>query len=142
MKARSLLFIVLIAVTIWGCKKGGGGTNTNTSTNNDAALIVVKIEAKNNTGKVAADVNCTIAGDSITAIVPDMLISKKLALTFTPRNVGTTAKVGDTTQISGSTVTDFSTIVNYVLTTPNGSTKTYKVIIRVFTGLLNQKMFT
>jgi hypothetical protein len=33
------------------------------------ALTAVKIEAKNNAGKVTADVTCTIAGDSITAIV-------------------------------------------------------------------------
>jgi hypothetical protein len=131
MKKLLLLLFVVVAL-ICGCKK----SNTPSSAKADeAALTAVKIEAKNNAGKITADVVCTVAGDSITAIVPEMLTSKKLALTFAPKASGTVVKVGDTTVISGVTVTDFSKIVAYNLTLPGGEKKTYRVIIKMFTGL-------
>jgi hypothetical protein len=134
---RYLLLSFLIAVTLCGCQKStttlGGGTPGTTT--DEAGLTAVKIEAKNNAGKITADVTCTIAGDSITAIIPDRLTLRKLALTFTPKTAGTVVKVGDTTQVSGTTVTDFSKAVTYSLTSAKGVAKTYKVILRVFTGL-------
>jgi spore coat protein CotH len=140
---RILLLIYLIAATLCGCKNvitypttpnpppGGGGN----SGNDEAAFTAVKIEAQNNKGSVTNDVTCTIAGDSITAIVPEMVTSKKFALTFTLKEAGTVVKVGDTTLVSGTTVTDFSKVVSFNLTSPKGLTKTYRVIIKVFTGL-------
>jgi len=110
-----------------------GGDNVTTVT--DADIASVKIEAKNNTGKIAGDIDCTIAGDSITAVVPDMLADKKLALTFTTKIAGTIVKVGDTVQNSGATTTDYSKVVAYTATSTSGATKLYKVIIRSFTGL-------
>lgn len=109
-----------------------GGTDTTVTY---ADIISAKIESKNNIGKVTADVECTIAGDSITAMVPEMLDSKKLVLTFTTKSTGTVIKVGDTVQNSGITVTDFSKVVPYAATSTGGVTKLYKVIIRTFTGL-------
>jgi hypothetical protein len=135
MKRKCLLLFCLVAAIQWGCKKGNSGGETPGTTTDEAALTVVKIEAKNNTGKVTADVTCTIAGDSITALIPDMVALRKFALTFTPKTAGTVVKVGDTIQTSGTTVTDFTKVVNYVLTSPKGVTKTYKVILREFTGL-------
>lgn len=134
---RYLLLTFLIAATLWGCKKGstGNGAETPGTINDEAGLTSVKIEAKNNAGKITTDVTCTIAGDSITAIIPDRLTIRKLALTFTPKTAGTIVKVDDTTQVSGTTVTDFSKKVTYSLTSPKGVTKTYKVILREFTGL-------
>ncbi len=135
---RVVLIMLLVLATIYGCKNSVTAPNTNnpsTGTLDDATLSEVKIEAKNNAGKVTADVTCTIAGDSIVAIVPDRLTSKKLVLTFTPQTAGSTLKVGDTTIVSGNTVSDFSKTVLYNLTSPKGNKKTYRVIIRVFTGL-------
>jgi hypothetical protein len=144
MNKISLLFF-LIAAIFFGCKNEvtypTNPTPTNPTTQNppaaadgDAALTEVKIEAKNNTGKLTADVVCKVAGDSITAIVPEMLANRKLALTFVPKVDGAVVKVGDTVQTSGTTVTDFSKAVSYVVTSSK-ATKTYKVIIRSFTGL-------
>jgi hypothetical protein len=136
MERKYLLLFCLVAATMWGCKKGNsGGGETPGTTTDEAALTTVKIEAKNNAGKVTADVTCTIAGDSITALIPDRLALRKLALTFIPKTTGTVVKVGDTTQVSGTTVTDFTKVVTYSLTSPKGATKTYKVILREFTGL-------
>lgn len=139
-----MLILLFATAAIFGCKNvvtyptiqnPPAGGNGNTGGNEDALLTAVKIEAKNNVGLVTADVNCTIAGDSITALVPDRITQKKLVLSFTPKTAGTIVKVGDTTIISGTTVTDFSKVVAYDLSLPNGTKKTYKVIIRVFTGL-------
>jgi hypothetical protein len=134
MKKYYVIFLLLTSF-IWSCKKDKMALFTTTSTVDTLTLASVKIEAKNNVGKVSADVVCTVAGDSITAVVPNMLTTKKLALTFTPRYAGTTIKVGDTLQVSGTTINDFSKIVTYSLSSPRGATKTYRVIIRVFTGL-------
>ncbi|GAA4096410.1 CotH kinase family protein [Mucilaginibacter panaciglaebae] len=108
--------------------------NSNTTVT-DADITSAKIEAKNNSGKITDDIDCTIAGDSITAIIPDMSAGKKLALTFTTKSAGTIVKVGDTVQNSGTTVTDFSKVVGYATASTSGATKLYKVVIRSFTGL-------
>ncbi|MFD2145177.1 hypothetical protein [Mucilaginibacter antarcticus] len=135
---RCLLLTLLVAATMYGCKNTVTYPNTNTPTTgtlDDVAFNEVKIEAKNNAGKITADITCVIAGDSVVAIVPDTLNDKKLVLSFTLKTAGTTVKVADAAQVSGTTVTDFTKTVLYNLTSQKGSKKTYKVIIRVFTGL-------
>lgn len=137
---KRYLLVLCVVATLFSCKKsttlpGDDNNGSGSKTVTDADITSAKIEAKNNTGKITADVNCTIAGDSITAVIPEMLSDKKLALTFTTKNAGTIIKVGDTVQTSGSTVTDFSKTVAYAASSTSGDVKLYKVIIRTFTGL-------
>ncbi|MFD2873763.1 CotH kinase family protein [Mucilaginibacter ximonensis] len=121
--------------TLFSCKKNNATPGDGKTAATTADIISAKIEVKNNTGKITADVDCTIAGDSIVAVIPEMLGSKKLALTFATKTAGTVVTVADTVQKSGVTITDYSKIVPYAATSSSGDTKLYKVIIRTFTGL-------
>jgi spore coat protein CotH len=147
-----LYVLVLLAATmLFSCRKynetgttktdttktnPGTGTNpplTNVST---AAITSAKIELKNNLGKITEDVICTInSKDEITAVLPNADDSKKLKLTFTLNTAGTTVKNKDTVLVSGVTTTDYNKPVNLVTLSTDGSTKTYKVMVKIFTGL-------
>jgi len=124
-------------MALFSCKKSSTspGDDNNNPGGDSAGITSAKIEVKNNTGRLTADVNCTIAGDSIVALIPELLSSKKFALTFSTKTAGTIVKVGDTIQTSGITVTDFSKTVAFAANATNGDVKLYKVIIRTFTGL-------
>ncbi|MFD0748573.1 CotH kinase family protein [Mucilaginibacter calamicampi] len=136
---KQLLLLLLIAMCVWSCSKNGPEdkvTPTPTPTAVDSAgFASFKIEAKNNSGKIAADLNCTVTGDSIIAIVPEMTQNNKWVVTFDTKKTGTVVKVNDTLQTSGTTVTDFSRPVIYSLTSATGAVKNYTVKLRVFTGL-------
>jgi hypothetical protein len=141
------LFIVLIALAFYGCRKtptddttvpGTEPTVTNPTpvATTAADITSAKIELTANTGIVAADVACTInAKNEIIGILPNVDAAKKLVLSFTTRTAGATVKNGNTTLVSGTTVTDFSKAVILNTQAADGSTKTYKVMIKVFTGL-------
>jgi len=133
---KQLLLLFAVTMCIWGCKKYNPENEEITPTGIDSAgLTSFKIEAKNNAGKIAADLNCTITGDSIIAIVPEMTQNNKWVITFDTKKSGTIVKANDTLQVSGVTVKDFSQPVTYSLTSATGLTKTYKVVLKVFTGL-------
>lgn len=100
-----------------------------------AALTSVKLEAKNNSGKLDADIICTVTKDTITALIPSIQNDKKLVVTFTTKTVGTKVTVNDTIQVSSETVTDFAKPVNYSVKTPEGKTRNYVFIIKNFTGI-------
>ncbi|WP_158828664.1 CotH kinase family protein [Mucilaginibacter lacusdianchii] len=136
---------LLILATLCGCRKydtvatspdesvPGTGTITDVST---AAISSAKIELKNNLGKITEDIPCTInSNNEITAVLPNTDDSKKLVLTFATRTEGVTVKNKDTLLVSGKTVTNFSKPVNLVTLATDGSTKTYKVMVKLFTGL-------
>jgi hypothetical protein len=148
---KLFVIVVLAATVLFGCRKysdvgkttsdttktvPGAGTNpplTNVST---AAIISAKIELKNNLGKITEDILCTInSKDEITAILPNADDSKKLVLTFTTSTAGTTVKNKDTILVSGVTATTFNKAINLVTLSTDGSTKTYKVMVKIFTGL-------
>lgn len=139
MKKRYLL-VLLVITAIWSCKKGGSivPDKSNNNTKADSAIITsAKLEAKNNSGKITADVAFSIdeANNLLTAVLPDTNSTKKLAVTFTTRVSGTTIKVGDAIQVSATTITDFSKAVTYTVQTPQGNSRTYKVVVKVFTGI-------
>ena len=129
------MLLIMIAVCVWACKKNGPDEKVTPTTVDSAGLTSFKIEAKNNAGKLTADLNCTITGDSIIAVVPQMTQNNKWVVTFDTKKSGTIVKANDTLQLSGSTVTDFSKPVTYSLTSATGQTKSYKVKVKVFTGL-------
>jgi hypothetical protein len=142
-----LLYVVVVLFTtglLGSCRKYGneaGSTGPVKDTaivdhSSAATITSAKLEAKNNIGKIAADINCSInAKDEIVAILPNIDAAKKLALTFTVKARGTTVKNNDTIQVSGTTITDFSKAVTFNTQAPDGSTKSYKVMVKVFTGL-------
>ncbi|QJD95289.1 hypothetical protein HH214_05080 [Mucilaginibacter robiniae] len=151
MYARSFLcagmniLVLYIMVSISGCRKYDNAvtsnkkdstTTTSVIATSAAAITSAKLELKNNIGKITADVACTInSNDQIIAVIPDVNATKKLALTFTTKTTGAVVKVKDTLQVSGTTITDYSKAVTYNVTSPDGTTKTYQVLIKVFTGL-------
>ncbi|PJJ79910.1 CotH kinase family protein [Mucilaginibacter auburnensis] len=132
---RTLLLLFVIATGLWACKKTNYGGDNTLPTVDSAGLTSFKIEAKNNSGKITADVNCTITGDSIIAVVPQLTRNKKWVITFETKKSGTIVKANDTLQVSGNTSPDFSQPVTYKLTSASGLTQTYKVKIKAFTGL-------
>lgn len=135
------IYFLLLITAVWGCKKSDSistDKNTNTGTTTDVAGITsAKLEVKSNPGKITADVAFTIddANNQMVAVVPNINSVKKLTVSFIPRTTGTIIKNGDTVQVSGATVTDFSKEVTYTLQTPRGNTRTYKVLIKVYTGI-------
>lgn len=134
-KKKHLLLLFAVAVCIWSCKKHATLDDTTPTGVDSAGLTSFKIEAKNNAGKITADVNCTITGDSIIAVVPEMTTNNKWVVTFGTKKSGTIVKANDTLALSGASTTDFSRPVVYALTSATGLTKSYKVKIKVFTGL-------
>jgi len=134
---KPLLLLVVITVCLWACRKVAVDQTIT------PVVVVVdkegfstfKIEAKNNTGKITADVNCTITGDTITAVVPEMTQNNKWIVSFETKKAATTIKANDTLATSGVTVTDFSKPVTYTISLSSGETKKYIVKVRVFTGL-------
>jgi spore coat protein CotH len=133
---KQLLLLLAVTMCIWGCKKYNPDNEELTpSVIDSAGLTSFKIEAKNNSGKITADLNCAITGDSIIAIIPEMTQNNKWVITFDIKKPGTVVKANDTLQVSGVTVKDFSRPVTYSLTSATGLTKTYKVVLKVFTGL-------
>lgn len=129
------LFIVLI---FYSCKKEKTieepkEPETVVEIKDSVVLQLVKIEPVNNNGKVVQDIFGKIVNDTINFLVPSFENNKKFIVTFTAMNANVT--VNDTLQLSGKTLTDFSKIVDYKLTSAKGTTRTYKVNLKNFTGL-------
>ncbi|RYY32100.1 MAG: hypothetical protein EOP46_19735 [Sphingobacteriaceae bacterium] len=136
---KRTLLCFLLAATVWSCKK----TETTKPDDEDppiaaadsATLTSVIIESKNNAGNVSSNVTATIKGNEISAVVPMLSNNKKFAITFTTQIAGAVVKGNDTTLTSGTTVTDFSKPVTYIVTTPKGTKKTYHFTVKNFTGI-------
>lgn len=141
----SILIIALVGLAVTGCRKYDTSTQTTPTTGTDPVVVVdaspaaitsAKLEVKNNTGKITEDITCTInAKNEIVAVIPTLDAIKKLVLTFTTKAASTTVKNKDTLQVSGTTLTDYTKPVTYTTLAADGSTKTYKVMVKVFTGL-------
>jgi len=97
------------------------------------ALTLIKIEPVNNKDKVTQDIYGKIVNDTINFLIPSFENNKKFVVTFAATNA--TVTVNDTVQESGKTLTDFSKIIDYKLTSAKGTTKTYKINLKNFTGL-------
>ncbi|MEO3404242.1 CotH kinase family protein [Mucilaginibacter sp. CAU 1740] len=139
---KPYLLIIVLAIAAWSCKKEKAivvppkpPKDTVAIKQDTADFNSVKLEVKNNAGIITSDLNLTIAGDSITGVIPAMKSSKKLVITFAAKTTGTTVKVGDTILISGTTAIDYSKPVTLNIATPKGLSKSYRVKVKNFTGL-------
>jgi len=134
---KKLLIYLVLAVSIWGCQKDNvtaPDSEPELPVGNDSIeLVSVSFEAKNNPGKITADINCRITADEITALVPAFTNNKKFVASFVTKNAKITAN--DTALVSGVTATDFRMPVTYKLTSEKGTTKTYKFTLKNFTGI-------
>ncbi|RCH53682.1 hypothetical protein DJ568_16740 [Mucilaginibacter hurinus] len=126
---------LLVLLCLFSCKKDKPIVSHDDSITDTPAITSVVVEAKNNPGKIPADVKFTINKGVISVLIPYLKIDKKLVLTFATRYPGTIVRVNDTIIVSGKTVTDFSKKVTYSVTTPKGITQKYAVIVKSFTGI-------
>ncbi|GAA4916057.1 CotH kinase family protein [Mucilaginibacter defluvii] len=129
---------LFIAVAVWSCKttKETEPAPEPVPEKADTVMLTsVVIEAKKNPDLLTADVKATIKNDEITALIPSIKNTKKLVVTFTTKTSGTVVKANDTLLVSGTTKTDFTKPVTYVLTTPKGLTRNYTFKVKNFTGI-------
>ena len=80
-----------------------------------------------NNAVLTVNVNATITGTDITAILPNGTPKTSLIATFA--TTGDTVTVGTTEQTSGQTANDFTSPVDYIVTAGDGSTQTYRVTV-------------
>jgi formylglycine-generating enzyme len=78
---------------------------------------------------LSAEINGTISGTNISATVPFGTDVTALVATFT--TIGQIVKVGNTTQASGTSANNFSSVVTYTVAAANGSTQDYTVTVTV-----------
>jgi len=91
-----------------------------------------RFEVQNNTGKIAEDIIADIYGDTlIVGIIPSQVTDLMLKATYVTD--ATSVKVNEADQQSAVTANDFSSTVNYVISS-GANTRTYKVKL-VYTGL-------
>lgn len=95
----------------------------------------VKLETKNNTGKITADVALTADGTNLKGYTPGTTEGHSFVLTFKVKDAASTVKIGDATQVSGVTANDFTKPVVYTVTDSKGVSKDYTISIYNFTGL-------
>jgi hypothetical protein len=136
---KRLLPYLCIALILYSCKKDKTieepikEPEKEVVIKDTVSLSLVKIEPVNNKGKVSQDIYAKIVNDTINVLIPSFENNKKFVITFSATNA--TVTVNDTIQESGKTLTDFSRIVDYKLTSAKGTTKTYKINLKNFTGL-------
>jgi len=85
--------------------------------------------ANNSAAGIASDVTGTISGTAITATVPYGTTVTGLIPTFTTTGAGVT--VGTTTQTSGTTANDFTSVVLYKVTGSDGTSTDYMVTVSI-----------
>ena len=81
---------------------------------------------------LASDVTAAISSLNIIATVPFGTNVPALVATFT--TTGQSVNVGGTTQVSGTTVNDFSSVVPYQVTAVDSSTQNYAVSVAILAG--------
>ncbi|RCH56145.1 hypothetical protein DJ568_05210 [Mucilaginibacter hurinus] len=134
MKKISLCLWALLG--LFSCKKETQFKEKSNSSGNLAANAVqsVLFEASKNPGKLTADIQCTISGDEISALIPP-LVDRNLVVTFKTGVSGVVAMVNDTVQVSGVTRVNFAKPVTYMLRLPDGHSRKIKFTVKSFTGL-------
>ena len=95
-----------------------------------AASSAAEIETYSLPGETGPSVIVSGAG-TISVTVPYGTNVTSMAASFTTSANITSIKVGDTPQVSGETANDFSSVVTYVVTAQNGSTKNWVVAVTV-----------
>ena len=85
--------------------------------------------------QLAEDVRGTIVDDKITLLLPET--ASGIDLNLIPSFIGEykNVEVAGKVQTSGVTAQNFIQTVNYILTSEKGTTKTYEVTVKVFTGI-------
>ncbi len=85
--------------------------------------------------QLAEDVRGTIVDDKITLLLPET--ASGIDLNLIPSFIGEykSVEVAGKVQTSGVTAQNFIQTVNYILTSEKGTTKTYEVTVKVFTGI-------
>jgi len=141
---KKYLLLLCVTAVFLGCKKNNSVPDPEPEKptpvvvkTDTAALTSVKLEASKNPS-ITADVDFTIntATNEIVGVIPPLTsTTKKFVLTYTTQSTGTVVKANDTLQVAGETADDFSKPVTFILTTPKGNTKTYKVMVKNFTGI-------
>ncbi len=112
---------LLVALTLAGC--GGGGGPSLSATKDITAL---SFSTATNKGLIADAVG-SVAGNQITITVPYGVSRAALIATF--KSTGVAVKIGGVTQVSGSTVNDFSNPLTYTVVAEDGSSKAYTVAV-------------
>jgi hypothetical protein len=136
MVKKYLLFLFL-AIAIAACKKEVTLKPKPTPpvvAPDSVSFVSVTLEAKKNPGIITADVVCTIKGDEISGVIPQLIkLNKKLVVTFTAKNA--TVSKNDTIQISGKTAVDARKPITYTLKSAKGTIRNYKFSVSVYTGI-------
>lgn len=135
---KRIIPYLCVALILYSCKKDKTveepeEPETQIEIKDTVSLSQIKIEPVNNKGKVLQDIYGEIVKDTINVLIPYFENNKKFVVTFTTTNA--TVTVNDTIQESGKTLTDFSKIIDYKLTSAKGTTKIYKFNLKNFTGL-------
>jgi hypothetical protein len=90
-------------------------------------------KAENNSLALLGDIHCTIYEDKIVGIIPYLSRLDSLIPTFT--TTGAAIKFENKDQISDRSYNNFKNPVTYTITTGDGITKEYKVVLYQFTGV-------
>jgi spore coat protein CotH len=131
---KSIVCLCLLLL-VFGCKKDSIKPPVTPPVVVAEPDIDFKIEAKNNTGKVTADVALTVDGTNLKGYTPTTVTNHSFVLTFKLKDNASVVKVKDAVQVSGVTTNDFSKPVTYNITDSKGASKDYIVSIYNFTGL-------
>jgi hypothetical protein len=134
---KNLLFYLLLAVALAGCKKDlQEDTPVSFAEKQavDSTKIKFYLESKNNPGKFdSTRVELTMLGDSAVAVIPGISNDRSFVVSFEPATAN--VKIGNVAQKSGVTVNDFSQPITYTYTNSRGEVKNLKVLIANFTGI-------
>ena len=129
-KIATFAFVFLLS----GC---GGGGESSASTQPPVAqlppsMTLFSFKASENEGLdvdlTMSELNGTFSGRTLTNVS-----SKDLIASF--EHNGSSASIGDTAQVSGTTAHDFTDLVTYTITGSDGQTTSYEVDLTQFTAL-------
>ncbi len=121
MKQIGFLVLIAMALSFLGCPP--------VETTSDAKdMTAFTFTAAKNSG-LAHDVACNITGNNIVATVPFGTNVEALVSTFT--TTGASVKIGNVSQVSGTTANDFTNPVTYTVTAEDGSTLAYTITVTI-----------
>jgi spore coat protein CotH len=132
---KKTITCLCLLLLVFGCKKDSIKPPVTPPVVIAKPDIDFKIEVKNNTGKVTADVALTVDGTNLKGYTPTTVTNHSFVLTFKLKDNASVVKVKDVVQVSGVTANDFSKSVTYNITDSKGASNDYIVSIYNFTGL-------
>lgn len=117
---KFIYFIIFLSALLTSCKD-------EIADNENTRFTSFKIEASVNSDLLSKDIIGKIDGQNIILEVPDNLDLSKIRASFTFE--GKDVLIGNTQQISGRTVNNFTNPITYTIVTQNNFRKDYKVTI-------------